>query len=152
MYVIQNPDQILPIAVIHCGVGEDEPTPGGASGPSGNGQIRVAYDPDREAEEINKKMAKLFENSLKMHLTGQYMMACDAISTQLYPHQMYALAWMMNRENAEKIEVRGGILADDMGLGKTLTILSLIMTNFHDKRPLQKPITGKISLCSLEGG
>ena len=37
----------------------------------------------------------------------------------------------------------GGILADDMGLGKTLTILALIMTNFHDRRPLDKPIPGQ---------
>ena len=29
-----------------------------------------------------------------------------------------------------------------MGLGKTLTVLSLIMTNFHDGRPLAKPNLG----------
>ena len=30
----------------------------------------------------------------------------------------------------------GGILADDMGLGKTLEIISLIVTNFHNGKPL----------------
>lgn len=55
---------------------------------------------------------------------------------------MYALAWMSSRENKKNLGVRGGILADDMGLGKTLSILSLILTNFHDKRPLAKPIHG----------
>ena len=32
--------------------------------------------------------------------------------------------------------VLGGILADDMGLGKTLEIISLIVTNFYDGKPL----------------
>jgi len=32
--------------------------------------------------------------------------------------------------------VKGGILADDMGLGKTLQMISLILTNFHDGKPL----------------
>ena len=81
----------------------------------------------------------MFEKSLKLQETGQLMMPADAITTQLYKHQMYALAWMANRENAQEIGVAGGILADDMGLGKTLTALSLIVTNFHDKRPLAKP-------------
>ena len=34
--------------------------------------------------------------------------------------------------------VTGGILADDMGLGKTLSVISLLMTNFHDTRPLAR--------------
>lgn len=55
---------------------------------------------------------------------------------------MYALAWMSSRENKKNLGVRGGILADDMGLGKTLSILSLILTNFHDQRPLAKPVHG----------
>ena len=55
---------------------------------------------------------------------------------------MYALAWMSSRENKKNLGVRGGILADDMGLGKSLSILSLILTNFHDKRPMAKPIHG----------
>ena len=84
-------------------------------------------------------MRNMFESSLKLQETGQLMMPAEAVITQLYKHQMCALAWMANRENSEKFGVPGGILADDMGLGKTLTILSLVMTNFHDKRPLAKP-------------
>ena len=38
--------------------------------------------------------------------------------------------------------VSGGILADDMGLGKTLTLISLIMTNFHEGLPMAKPRYG----------
>ena len=81
----------------------------------------------------------MFESSLKLQETGQLMMPAEAILTQLYKHQMYALAWMANRENSQNTGIAGGILADDMGLGKTLTILSLVITNFHDKRPLAKP-------------
>ena len=40
------------------------------------------------------------------------------------------------------MEVGGGILADDMGLGKTLTVLSLILSNFHDCKPLARPVFG----------
>ena len=55
---------------------------------------------------------------------------------------MYALAWMSGRENKENVGLRGGILADDMGLGKTLTVISLILTNYHDGRPLARPTFG----------
>ena len=86
----------------------------------------------------------MIEKQLKMHLTGKYMRPCPAIITKLYPHQMFALAWMAERENTlRRGEVKGGILADDMGLGKTLTVLSLIMTNCHDNRPLAKPMPGQ---------
>ena len=51
---------------------------------------------------------------------------------------MYALAWMANRENLKNLGMRGGILADDMGLGKSLTVIALLLTNFHDERPLAK--------------
>ena len=81
----------------------------------------------------------MFEQSLKLQETGELMMPADAITTQLYKHQMYALAWMANRENSQVTDIVGGILADDMGLGKTLTVLALILTNLHDKRPLAKP-------------
>ena len=72
------------------------------------------------------------------------MRPCQAIITKLYPHQMFALAWMAQHENEGKRgDVKGGILADDMGLGKTLTVLSLILTNCHDNRPLAKPMPGQ---------
>lgn len=48
---------------------------------------------------------------------------------------------MAERENTD-LGMRGGVLADDMGLGKTLSTLALIMTNFHDKRPLARPQHG----------
>jgi len=51
---------------------------------------------------------------------------------------MFALAWMSNRENFKNLGMKGGILADDMGLGKTLSILALILTNFHDGMPMAK--------------
>ena len=82
-------------------------------------------------------MRSMFETSLALQETGELMVPADAINTQLFKHQMYALAWMSNRENSETVP--GGILADDMGLGKTLTVLALIISNFHDKRPLVKP-------------
>ncbi len=66
--------------------------------------------------------------------------ACKAIKTRLYPHQMSALAWMAHRENKTNVGVAGGILADDMGLGKSLTILALVLTNYHDGRPLARPM------------
>ena len=106
----------------------------------------LPYDAQRDDvlhnDAVATKMRNMFETSLKLHETGQYMQACEAITTPLYPHQMYALAWMTNRENLSKVGVSGGILADDMGLGKTLTVLALIMSNFHDKRPLAKPELG----------
>ncbi|XP_048240661.1 helicase-like transcription factor isoform X5 [Haliotis rufescens] len=92
----------------------------------------------------------------------------EAVRTPLYPHQKQALHWMMTRENEENLppfweetpsghysnillnhttyerppSIRGGILADDMGLGKTLEIISLILTNFVDNRPLALPVPG----------
>uniref|UniRef100_A0A671VFK7 Helicase like transcription factor n=1 Tax=Sparus aurata TaxID=8175 RepID=A0A671VFK7_SPAAU len=87
--------------------------------------------------------------------------AAKAVGTPLLPHQKQALSWMCARENksglppfwekrgelyynsltcfsAKEIpeRVRGGILADDMGLGKTLTTIALILTNFHQGKPL----------------
>ncbi|KAA8581979.1 hypothetical protein FQN60_008719 [Etheostoma spectabile] len=87
--------------------------------------------------------------------------AAEAVGTPLLPHQKQALSWMCARENKSALppfwekrgelyynsltcfsakempeRIRGGILADDMGLGKTLTTLALILTNFHNGKPL----------------
>ncbi|AWP16235.1 putative helicase-like transcription factor [Scophthalmus maximus] len=87
--------------------------------------------------------------------------AADSVATPLLPHQRQALSWMCARENKSTLppfwekrgelyyntltcfsakeipeRVRGGILADDMGLGKTLTTIALILTNFHNGKPL----------------
>ncbi len=95
-----------------------------------------------DRDQIVERMRTMFDKSLRLHASGKYMSPCQAISTELYPHQMYALAWMAGRENIKGVGVRGGILADDMGLGKTLSLLSLVMTNFHDSRPLARPQHG----------
>jgi hypothetical protein len=112
-------------------------------------------------------MDALLGAASKAQTEGKLMAACAAVETELYPHQMMALYWMMQHENAECLPpfwieekgtfkslltntvvkkrpecASGGILADDMGLGKTLTTIALIFTNFHDRRPLAKPNQG----------
>jgi SNF2 family DNA or RNA helicase len=42
----------------------------------------------------------------------------------LYPHQVRAVEWMMERETDDTC--RGGFLCDDMGLGKTWSVLGLL--------------------------
>uniref|UniRef100_A0A7N6A577 Helicase-like transcription factor n=1 Tax=Anabas testudineus TaxID=64144 RepID=A0A7N6A577_ANATE len=98
--------------------------------------------------------------------------AAKSVGTPLLPHQKKALSWMCARENksglppfwekrgelyyntltcfsAKEIpeRVRGGILADDMGLGKTLTTIALILTNFHNGKPL--PVETCVSVTVL---
>ncbi|XP_040283968.1 helicase-like transcription factor [Bufo bufo] len=115
-------------------------------------------------EQLKSEFDKLFED-LKEDDKTQEMEPAKCIQTVLLPHQKQALAWMVSRENntelppfweqrgnlyyntltnfAEKERpesVRGGLLADDMGLGKTLSVIALILTNFHDGQPLP---TGK---------
>lgn len=137
LLAIQEPSQILPLGVVHCGRFV-EPILTHIASNNGVPETTLTSEYDK----VSEQMSRLFENSLKLHATGKHMKACEAITTPLYPHQMYALAWMSSRENSKVLKMRGGILADDMGLGKTLTVLSLIMTNFHDGRPLQKPVWG----------
>ncbi|XP_074614722.1 helicase-like transcription factor [Acropora palmata] len=86
----------------------------------------------------------------------------EAITTQLFPHQLQALNWMIIRENNTDLapfwtqvnkftwinkgtnfstdrkpdSPKGGILADDMGLGKTLTVIALIMANHLNGKPM----------------
>ncbi|CAL1531405.1 unnamed protein product [Lymnaea stagnalis] len=93
----------------------------------------------------------------------------DAVSTVLFPYQKQALNWMISKENTDTLppfweklnndcywntlamfisnttpkSVHGGILADDMGLGKTLEMISLILSNFVDGKPLAHPLPGK---------
>merc|ERR1719370_150242 len=93
-------------------------------------------------EEVAARMRTVFESGLSIHFSGEVMEACKAVSTSLFPHQQVALAWMCRHENKETDGMRGGILADDMGLGKTLTVISLIMTNFWDGKPMAKPELG----------
>merc|ERR1719370_1894651 len=95
-------------------------------------------------EEVAARMRTVFESGLSIHFSGEVMEACKAVSTSLFPHQQVALAWMCRHENKETDGMRGGILADDMGLGKTLTVISLILTNFWDGKPMAKPELGFI--------
>ena len=59
-----NPEQIWPIAVLNCGQ-----TEAAAAGPSRR-EPRGGLTPEQERQNINKEMAKIFEKSLKAHLTG----------------------------------------------------------------------------------
>ncbi|XP_042371766.1 helicase-like transcription factor, partial [Plectropomus leopardus] len=111
------------------------------------------------AQELKNAFDHLFDD-LMASKDGEKE-AAESVGTPLLPHQKQALSWMCARENKsalppfwekrgelyynsltcfsakEKPErVRGGILADDMGLGKTLTTIALILTNFHNGKPL----------------
>uniref|UniRef100_A0A8D2Q7B0 Helicase like transcription factor n=1 Tax=Varanus komodoensis TaxID=61221 RepID=A0A8D2Q7B0_VARKO len=116
------------------------------------------------AEQLKTEFDKLFED-LKEDDKTREVEAAQAVLTPLFPHQKQALAWMISRENNKELppfweerenyyyntltnfaekkrpeNVLGGILADDMGLGKTLTVIAVILTNFHDGKslPLEK--------------
>ncbi|KAM3930256.1 helicase-like transcription factor [Leptodactylus fuscus] len=135
------------------------------------------------ADQLKMEFDKLFED-LKEDDKTQELDPAKSVQTVLLPHQKQALAWMVSRENSKELplfweqrsnlyyntltnfaekerpeSVRGGILADDMGLGKTLSIIALILTNFHDGQPLpikmksgkQKTNTADMSLISDPG-
>ncbi|XP_032356115.1 helicase-like transcription factor isoform X2 [Etheostoma spectabile] len=111
------------------------------------------------AEELKNAFDNLFDGLMESK-DGEKE-AAEAVGTPLLPHQKQALSWMCARENKSALppfwekrgelyynsltcfsakempeRIRGGILADDMGLGKTLTTLALILTNFHNGKPL----------------
>ncbi|XP_062381444.1 helicase-like transcription factor [Sardina pilchardus] len=110
-------------------------------------------------EQLKSAFDKLFDDL--MEDKTREMEPAEAIYTPLLPHQKQALHWMTTRENNNDLppfweqkgdlyfnvltnfavrerpeKVRGGILADDMGLGKTLTTIALIVSNFHNGKPL----------------
>ena len=87
-------------------------------------------------------MQEALQPGLDIAVLQEEMEACKAIKTRLFPHQRAALAWCVNHEGIRTDGIVGGLLADDMGLGKSLVVLSLILTNFHDGRPLAKPELG----------
>ncbi|XP_005312965.2 helicase-like transcription factor isoform X1 [Chrysemys picta bellii] len=130
----------------------------GRAGPSysapGHGAVQMT------TEQLKSEFDKLFED-LKEDDKTHEMEGAEAVGTPLLPHQKQALAWMVSRENSKELplfweeknnfycntltnfaekerpeNVLGGILADDMGLGKTLVTIALILTNFHDGKPL----------------
>uniref|UniRef100_A0A8C2HZ71 Helicase-like transcription factor n=1 Tax=Cyprinus carpio TaxID=7962 RepID=A0A8C2HZ71_CYPCA len=110
-------------------------------------------------EELKNAFDKLFDDL--MEDKTREMEPAEAVCTSLLPHQKQALSWMTSRENSNDLppfweeksglyfnvltnfavkerpeKVLGGILADDMGLGKTLTTIALIVSNFHNGKPL----------------
>uniref|UniRef100_A0A672JHB6 Helicase-like transcription factor n=1 Tax=Salarias fasciatus TaxID=181472 RepID=A0A672JHB6_SALFA len=122
------------------------------------------------AEELKNAFDNLFEDLMESK-DGEKG-AAKAVCTPLLPHQKQALSWMCARENKSALppfwekrgelyynsvtgfsakeipeRLRGGILADDMGLGKTLTTIALILTNFHEGKPL--PVDESVT-CSLD--
>ncbi|XP_031565004.1 helicase-like transcription factor isoform X3 [Actinia tenebrosa] len=124
----------------------------------------IKISQDQMHNELNKLFDKMEEMD-KGDKTAAEVEPAEVIKTKLYPHQKQSLAWMITKENNKDLPpfweertkngkkeyfntatnyattkrpscVKGGILADDMGLGKTLQIISLILTNFHDGKPL----------------
>ncbi|XP_056599172.1 helicase-like transcription factor isoform X3 [Triplophysa dalaica] len=120
------------------------------------------------AEELKNAFDKLFDDL--MEDKTREMEPAEAVSTPLLPHQKQALSWMTSRENSSDLppfweqkgglyfnvltnfavkerpeKVLGGILADDMGLGKTLTTIALIVSNFHNGKPLPLEKCGESS-------
>ncbi|KAJ6669426.1 hypothetical protein lerEdw1_008235 [Lerista edwardsae] len=111
-------------------------------------------------EQLKTEFDRLFED-LKENDKTREVEAAETVITPLLPHQKQALAWMISRENNKELppfweeredyfyntitnfaekrrpeNVLGGILADDMGLGKTLTMIAVILTNFHNGKSL----------------
>ena len=141
-YVVPKPEFILPLGVIYAQVGGEDGAPNVDTPNATHAIVNGEGKPVSESE-IKKEMDMFFKDSLELLGKGKYMKPAEAIKTNLYPHQMHALSWMSERENTRKLgNMKGGILADDMGLGKTLTVLSLILSNFHDQKPLAKPKFG----------
>uniref|UniRef100_A0A3B1JKV9 Helicase like transcription factor n=1 Tax=Astyanax mexicanus TaxID=7994 RepID=A0A3B1JKV9_ASTMX len=119
-------------------------------------------------EELKNAFDKLFDDLLEDRT--REMEAAEAVRTPLLLHQKQALYWMTSRENSSDLppfweqrsglyfnvltnfgarespeSVLGGILADDMGLGKTLTTIALILSNFHNGKPLPVKYEGGAS-------
>ncbi|XP_023568716.1 helicase-like transcription factor [Octodon degus] len=128
------------------------------AGPSYSMPVHAAVQ--MTVEQLKTEFDRLFED-LKEDDKTQEMEPAEAIETPLLSHQKQALAWMISRENSNELppfweqhndlyyntitnfsekerpeNVHGGVLADDMGLGKTLTAIAVILTNFHDGKPL----------------
>ncbi|KAG5847356.1 hypothetical protein ANANG_G00125170 [Anguilla anguilla] len=139
---------------------------GGSQGVTSNRTLHQWLAPTKKVmavpltpEQLKNAFDKLFDDL--MEDKTREMEAGKAVCTPLLPHQKQALAWMVTRENNSDLppfwveknglylnvltnfavperpdSVRGGILADDMGLGKTLTTIALILTNFHNGKPM----------------
>ncbi|XP_015760925.1 PREDICTED: uncharacterized protein LOC107340090 [Acropora digitifera] len=130
-----------------------------------NGNVPNSPPPDMKPQILPvvplNRLDQLFE-SLVEHVKIGKAEQPEAITTQLFPHQLQALNWMIIRENNTDLapfwtqvnnsiwinkgtnfstnrkpdSPKGGILADDMGLGKTLTVITLIMANHRNGKPM----------------
>ncbi|GAB4821905.1 hypothetical protein N2152v2_008951 [Parachlorella kessleri] len=129
---------------------------GGGGGGSGSGAGRAGR---LSARELEDSLDRLFKEMLDKTGPRELLDPDPEVTTQLFPHQKEALAWMCKRENSNSLPpfweprlgpaggltyvsqltnfisatrpgpLRGGVLADDMGLGKTLEVIALVATN-----------------------
>jgi SNF2 family DNA or RNA helicase len=73
---------------------------------------------------------------------------------ELFPHQTYAVEWMLEREANE--DASGGLLCDEMGLGKTISTIGLLMKSQLPNTLILGPLAvihqwiKAIDLCSSE--
>ena len=73
---------VVPKAAARAARGQAREVPEGGGGPT--------LDP----EERTRRMQGVFESGLAIHLSGEEMEGCRAVSRQLFPHQRVALAWL----------------------------------------------------------
>ncbi|KZT22942.1 hypothetical protein NEOLEDRAFT_1157534 [Neolentinus lepideus HHB14362 ss-1] len=90
---------------------------------------RYLYDPKKTAEEAEKDIRALCEDTLAQKDSVEVDMSLAIVpgfkdGIKLLPHQILGRTWMTEREQGKS---RGGILADDMGLGKTIQTLARIV-------------------------
>ncbi|XP_022127021.2 transcription termination factor 2 isoform X1 [Pieris rapae] len=79
-----------------------------------------------ERNSILETLRDLYESLASCPSEDKHAPQPRLVATELMPHQLHALAWLLWREKQRPC---GGILADDMGLGKTISMISLMATD-----------------------